>query len=95
MEVDLQSKCNKWLRDKGWLYFHDERGSNKGKRHRGGLPDIIIFKQPVLFIELKKPGGKLKPSQLDYHYKLIKENHLIYTVDTFNDFLLCIKETYG
>lgn len=94
-ELSLQKKCNAWLRKKGWLYFHDEKGSGRGKRHRSGLPDIIIFRNPVVFIELKSTAGKLKSNQAEYHRQLSTEGFEVYTVSKFEEFLLIMRVVYN
>jgi hypothetical protein len=88
MEVKLQQKCNKFLRDIGLLHFHDEKGRGKGRRHRGGLPDLVVLHVPVTAFELKTSSGRVKPEQLEYHSKLREggiEVHIIRDYETFTE----------
>jgi len=95
MESKLQKDCNKWLRDKDIMFIHDEKGRGKGRRHRAGVPDIIIIKKPVIFIELKTATGKLSKEQLEYHHQLWELGFLVYTVKTIEEFIRTVENTYG
>jgi len=64
-EHDLQRQCNEFLRKRGIRYLHIEKGRGRNMTHRKGWPDLLVFPGfgKVIFVELKKPGGTLKPEQ--------------------------------
>lgn len=44
----------------GWWVWHD----NDSRRNRAGLPDLILVRPPrVVFVELKRETGRLRPEQ--------------------------------
>lgn len=54
-----------------------QMGALKGDGLKIGFPDLIaIWNHGVVFMEVKRPGGKLSPQQLIMHVKL---NELGYT----------------
>ena len=71
-EAELQKECNKYLNEKGLLYFHIEKGRHTNKTHRKGWPDLFVFGQEELkghlfpktvFVELKRQGGSMNLDQ--------------------------------
>ena len=67
-EHQLQSECNKYLRDNDIPFIHLEKGKyHKSRHHRKGIPDLIIFKKKVLILmELKSEKGILKTEQKEF-----------------------------
>jgi hypothetical protein len=51
-----------------WLSWHD----NDSRRNDGGLPDLIIIRERVLWRELKAERGKLKPEQAAWGQRLLR-----------------------
>jgi len=94
-EAKLQTLCNKYLKDEGYDYFHDERGSGRGKRHRAGLPDLIIWNWPMCFVELKTETGKVSLSQKMFMGKMLKHGHMVYVCNSFELFKQIIRQHYG
>ena len=43
----------------GWRYYH----TVNAKRSRPGFPDLVLVRERVVFAELKRQDGKLKPEQ--------------------------------
>jgi hypothetical protein len=61
-EAQWQQLVTDWATVRGWTWWHtpDSRRSN------AGLPDLILVRPPrVLFVELKKKGGKLTKTTID------------------------------
>lgn len=87
IESKLQKDCNKFLRDCGILYFHNEKGRGSNKRHRAGWPDLAIFrKNRTLFVELKTETGIVDPDQKALHKRLREagfEVHVCRTIESF------------
>lgn len=85
-ESELQSKCNKWLDDRGYPYIHDK---SRKKNKRGKILDLHIYLPAGrhVVIELKVTGNKMSPEQLDTYRKILYLGHEIYEVRTFKRFL--------
>ena len=78
-EAELQKKCNKLLKDNGIGFIHIEKGRGKNKTHRGGFPDILFWIGRKFYaVELKAPGKKATPEQLEY-LKDLTDNGGAYT----------------
>ena len=70
-EVDLQTACNVYLDDNGFLWYHREKGrNNKQKAHSAGLPDLLIWRdEKGIFVELKTKTGKQSEVQKKWQRK--------------------------
>lgn len=44
---------------RGWVSFHDR----DSRRNIAGLPDLILIRERVVWMELKSSRGKLRPEQ--------------------------------
>jgi hypothetical protein len=87
-ESTLQAKIIKNLRKNGWTVNKIMLCNNPG------WPDIEAFKciEPVvsarvLFIEVKRPGGKTRALQDYVHATLKDKGFEVYTVSTWDEFL--------
>lgn len=81
--------CNR-IRDSGGLSWKFTSPGN------AGVPDrIVLFPQSkICFVELKRPGGKVRPLQAKVHKTLRKFGFPVYVISTYaeidafiNDFL--------
>ena len=85
MESELQKQCNAYLRKRGILFYHQEKGrggQRQSKMHSGGLPDLLIWhKNKHIAIELKTKTGKQKLNQIDFQIKYEKEGFQYFLVD--------------
>jgi len=95
MESELQKMCGKFLKDNKYEWFHDEKGIGKGKRHRKGLPDIVVWNKPISFFELKTKSGKQTIDQQKFERMCMREGHLYYVVRDFEFFKSLIISIYG
>jgi hypothetical protein len=59
------------------------------KSNNSGWPDVEAFRRKVaIFIETKRESQKAKPLQL-YRHRLLKEQgFLVFTIDTWEEYLL-------
>ena len=98
VEKDLQSKCNKYLRDNGILYIHRQKGRTHKPTSQNNLimdgvkmtyPDLIImpYNQYFFYIELKTKTGKLKEEQINYMQYAKAKGHAYYVCTDYNEFL--------
>lgn len=87
-EATLQKQCNEYLRKRGILYFHPEKGrSNMQTTHRAGWPDMMIFRDSkALFVELKSETGKLRPEQVQKMGELVREGFECKVCRKFQEF---------
>ncbi|MBA7569206.1 VRR-NUC domain-containing protein [Candidatus Atribacteria bacterium 1244-E10-H5-B2] len=59
-ENDIKHQVKSYLNIKGWFNFHILQGLGAFR----GIPDMIAVKAGrVIFLEIKKPGGKLSEHQ--------------------------------
>lgn len=62
-EADFQRTITDLLDLGHWRWFHDA----DSRRNKAGLPDLIAVRRGrLLFIELKKMGGKVSASQQEW-----------------------------
>jgi hypothetical protein len=65
-ENDIKTDCKEWLDFNGWFHFPIIQNFKIAKG-MSGLPDRIAIKNGiVLFIEIKKPGGKWSAKQQEF-----------------------------
>ena len=89
-EAKFQKACNEYLRDNNIKFFHMEKGrTHKSTTHRKGWFDLMIFTghHNVFFIELKMPGKKLRPDQVDFMGWAQDKNYSAYVCFNWEEFL--------
>jgi hypothetical protein len=88
-EAALQKLTNNYLRIRGLLYFHDEKGSGRGKRHRSGWPDCMVYRATKLYhglaIELKTKDGVVSEEQKALMLRLRQEGWFVCVCRNFPD----------
>ena len=47
---------------KGWKYYH----TYNSRRSVPGFPDLVLVRERVIFVELKREGGKLTEAQHEW-----------------------------
>ncbi len=94
LEKDIQREICEWLQEKGYFFWRSNNipvfGMNNGGRRTfrtlpkftpRGLPDIIcIFNGHFIAFEVKRPGCKLRPEQVDFRENCINNGGLYYCV---------------
>jgi len=74
-----------------WFHFHILQGLGSFL----GIPDIIAIKGGrVLFLEIKKPGGKLSPGQIIFRDLILSHGGEYYKIDSLDDLINLTSETY-
>ena len=74
-------KIRKWFEANGWIVLKTVALST------AGWPDIIALKDgTTVFVEVKKPDGKLSDLQAFRIEQLIKAGFQAFTAYSFNDF---------
>ena len=94
-ESEIQSKFNKWLRQHDYWFFHDERGTGRGKRHRAGWADNIIFNKPAMFIELKTETGVQSDDQIEFEEKCQEQGYAYYLARGFEQAKTIVIQHYN
>lgn len=66
-EADIRRQVKDYLAWRGWFVFYHLQGLGSYP----GLPDIQAIKGGrTVYIELKRPGGKQRPAQIDFQRDL-------------------------
>ena len=71
-EKQFQANVEELARDLGWTVFH----LNLPMRSPAGFPDLVCFRERILFAELKARSprtgrmGKLSPQQIEYAHTI-------------------------
>lgn len=103
-EKQLHSQCVAWLRASN-LPVLAHHSPNEGRRGyiaqadvkamgvMAGWPDLELIRKDgqTLFIELKRPGGRMSDDQRAVHAALAEYGHVVQVVDRFNDFVDLVK----
>ena len=100
--TEIQKPVNDYLREReraGELTWqHIEKGAHhKQRTHRAGWPDLTIYLEygHVVFIELKMPGKKLSPSQVDIFKRLGRLGFRCYLCHSLADVKLALSDYWG
>ncbi len=87
-EKQIQAQIVEYLRWHGWFVSEiRERYSNgTGRYSDPGIPDIVAIKNGrTIWLEVKTPKGKVRPSQIKWHEECIKHGGKVHTVRIFPD----------
>ena len=77
-ENDIKKMCKQYLTLAEWFHFHILAGLGSYL----GIPDMIAIKKGrVLFLEIKKPGGKLSPGQIIFRDMILSHGGEYYKID--------------
>jgi Holliday junction resolvase len=83
VESKLQKKIIKNLELNGWFVV------KLVLTNKSGIPDIICCKNKrVVWIECKDKGKKEEPLQLHRHKELRTQGFLVFTIDSWEEYLL-------
>jgi VRR-NUC domain len=75
-EADFQRQVIASAKAAGWLVQHSRHAYNKSGRvstpiqGHAGFPDLVLARERVLFVELKKVGAYPSPDQRVWHERL-------------------------
>ena len=80
-ENDIKKQVKQLLTLFEWFHFHILQGLGSFL----GIPDIIAIKGGrVLFLEIKKPGGKLSPGQIIFRDLILSHDGEYYRIDSLD-----------
>lgn len=86
-EADIKEQVKDYLYIKGWFHFPLTAGLGSYR----GLPDRIAVKNGrVLFLEIKKPGGKQRPEQIDFEQNIAYQKGEYYLIDCLESLIKAI-----
>ena len=84
-ESELQRKCEKWLRENGFPYFHD---SSRRKNKKGWFDLTCLLPEGrVVFIEFKSKSGRLSDEQKLLIQQANFLGHEVHEVRSYKRFL--------
>lgn len=73
-EKRFQSQVEQLAALKGWVSWHD----TDARRNRAGLPDLLLLRERLVFVELKSERGKLRPAQVVFLDRLRQAGQEVY-----------------
>ena len=90
-ENDVKKMVKQYLTLMEWFHFHILQGLGAFI----GIPDRIAIKNGrVLFLEIKKPGGKLSPGQIIFRDLILSHGGEYYKIDDLDRLIEVLNETY-
>lgn len=96
-EKKVQNKILDYLKtlEKEGYPVYSERRQAGGFSYKTGIADVYaVINGKHIEIEVKAPGGKLKPMQEKWRDRCKKNNILWVCVDNINDFQFFIQENF-
>jgi hypothetical protein len=102
-EQIVTSQVKDWLAWRKWRAIRMQRTAIPGAFSTGepGIPDFLFLKYLdngvalALWIEFKRPGGKLRDGQPEWHERERKVGAIVWVVDDFDDFERRYMAAYG
>lgn len=89
-ESALHYKIMDYCRKRGWVYYHGSMAA-KSRRTLGEIDlSIRADRGRVFDIECKRPGGKLRPTQLANKVQCEMLGHKVHVVHSFDEFLAVV-----
>ena len=81
LESTIEKKCKAWAKSQGWLAYKFVSPSNRG------VPDQIFLKDnQTVFVEFKRPGGKVSTLQSRQIEKLRAQSFKVFVIDSLEGF---------
>lgn len=81
-EADIRTEIKRYLEAMSWFVFHVHQ---QGYRCYKGISDYIAVKNGVvIFVEVKKPGGKQSDEQIKFEDNIISHKGLYFCVDSLD-----------
>jgi hypothetical protein len=59
LESDIQQTITDFAELNGWRWYH----THDSRRSAAGFPDLVLWRERVVFAEIKRPGQHLRPEQ--------------------------------
>ena len=81
LEINLEEKCRLYAEGRGALFFKFTVPGNPGAPDR-----LLLHKGKVIFVEMKRKGGKPSEVQLAWHKVLRTRGYQVEIVDDFGAF---------
>lgn len=79
LESDVRKEVREYLEKSGWFVFHIHQ---QGFRAYKGISDYIAIKNgTVIFVEVKKPGGKQNAGQIEFEANIKQKKGHYFCVD--------------
>lgn len=89
LESKIQASILKYLKTED--YFTVKTIVN----NKAGVPDIYALKDGIsIWIEVKRPGGRVSPIQSYIHSQIREKGGIIFVVDSLDDLKEKLKELY-
>jgi len=86
-ENDIKLQCKQYLSLKGYFHFYLTAGIASYK----GAPDLVAIKNNrVLFLEIKRPGGRLSEHQQQFQLDIEGQGGEYYVVRCLDDLIKII-----
>jgi len=86
-ENDIKKQVKQYLSLKGYFHFHIMQGLGAYK----GIPDIIAIKNNrVLFLEIKRPGGRQSDYQKQFQANIEGQGGEYYLIKSLEDLVKII-----
>ena len=86
-ENDIKLQVKQYLSFKGWFHFPLTAGLGSYK----GIPDRMAIKNGrTIYLEVKKPGGKQSPSQVEFGGNIKYQKGEYYLIDDLDDLIKII-----
>ena len=93
-EADIHDQIEDHCRSKGWYPIHSRM--DRATTQRKGIADFIIIAPGgvVFFVEVKRPGGKPTPEQLQFAAICKRHGQLYALVYSYEDYLAFVEKTH-
>ena len=86
-ENDIKLQVKQYLSLRGWFHFPILQGLGSFD----GIPDRIAIKDGrTIYLEVKKPGGKQSPAQIDFEKNIVYQKGEYYLIDNLDDLIRII-----
>ena len=83
-ENDIKLQVKQYLDLRGWYHFPILQGLGSFD----GIPDRIAIKNGrTLYLEIKKPGGKQSPAQIDFEKNIKFQKGEYYLIDDLDSLI--------
>ena len=76
LEKEWQQQVVQLFRQLGWTAYH----SHDSRRSQPGFPDLVLVRERVIYLELKREKGSLSDKQRDWIRALVKADAEVYVV---------------